>query len=73
MTAGVVASQATTSQRFAHSLAQIDALESCASESRFRKGADGKPAKLFWNAKGGNLADTFKEIANELSNLRIIG
>ena len=53
--------------------AQIDALESCASESRFRKGADGKPAKLFWNAKGGNLADTFKEIANELSNLRIIG
>ena len=30
---------------------QIDALESCASDSRFRKGADGKPAKLFWNAR----------------------
>ncbi len=52
---------------------QIDALESCASDSRFRKGPDGKPAKLFWNATGGVLADTFKEIANELSNLRIVG
>ena len=53
--------------------AQIDALESCASDSRFRKRADGKPAKLFWNATGANLADTFKEIADELSNLRIVG
>jgi hypothetical protein len=32
-----------------------------------------KPAKLFWNTTGGNLAQTFKDIANELSNLRIVG
>jgi hypothetical protein len=28
-----------------------------------------KPAKLFWNTIGGNLAEAFKDIANELSNL----
>ena len=33
----------------------------------------GKPTKLFWNATGSNLADKFKEIADELSNLRIVG
>jgi len=53
--------------------AQMDALESCSSESRFRKDASGKPAKLYFNANGGNLADKFREIADELSNLRIVG
>jgi len=55
--------------------AQIDALRKCASDSRFRKDPDDptKPAKLFWNATGANLADKFKEIADELSNLRIVG
>lgn len=54
--------------------AQIDALKSCASYSRFRKDpADpSKPARLFWNATGGDLAEKFKEIADELSNLRIV-
>ncbi len=53
---------------------QIDALKACASESRFRKDPEtGQPAKLFWNATGADLADKFKEIADELSNLRIVG
>jgi hypothetical protein len=52
--------------------AQMDALRACASESRFRKGSDGKPEKLYWNATGGDLAAKFKEIADELSNLRIV-
>ena len=53
----------------------IEALKKCASESRFRKdSADPtKPAKLYWNATGSNLAEKFKEIADELSNLRIVG
>ena len=50
----------------------IAALTACSSESRFRKSDDGKPAKLFWNATGSNLAEKFKEIADELSNLRIV-
>ncbi len=52
---------------------QIAGLKSCSSDSRFRKDADDptKPAKLFWNTTGGNLSQTFKEIADELSNLRI--
>ena len=52
----------------------IEALKTCASESRFRKDpADpSKPAKLFWNATGSDLAEKFKEIADELSNLRIV-
>jgi Flp pilus assembly protein TadG len=53
--------------------AQIDALEKCSSDSRFRKDAEGKPEKLFWNTTGGNLEETFKKIADELSNLRIVG
>jgi Flp pilus assembly protein TadG len=55
--------------------AQMDALKSCSSDSRFRKDpADPtKPAKLYWNATGSNLAAKFKEIADELSNLRIVG
>ncbi|MBL8579414.1 MAG: TadE/TadG family protein [Mesorhizobium sp.] len=53
----------------------IEALKKCSSDSRFRKDtADPtKPAKLYWNASGSNLADKFKEIADELSNLRIVG
>jgi Flp pilus assembly protein TadG len=47
--------------------AQIDGLTNCASFSRFRN------EKLFWNTKGGDLAETFKKIADELSNLRIVG
>jgi hypothetical protein len=53
--------------------AQMDALKACSSDSRFRKNASGVPEKLYWNATGGNLADKFKEIASELSNLRIVG
>jgi Flp pilus assembly protein TadG len=54
---------------------QIEALKSCASYSRFRKDETDptKPAKLFYNATGKTLADKFKEIADELSNLRIVG
>ncbi|RVC68216.1 hypothetical protein EN759_12635, partial [Mesorhizobium sp. M00.F.Ca.ET.038.03.1.1] len=51
------------------------ALKACSSESRFRKDPTdpSKPAKLFWNATGATLSDNFKEIANELSNLRVVG
>lgn len=52
---------------------QIAEMKSCASDSRFRKGTDGNPAKLFWNATGATLSTVFKEIADELSNLRIVG
>ncbi|WP_265516624.1 hypothetical protein [Nitratireductor luteus] len=51
---------------------QIEALKKCASESRFRKDGNGNAAKLFWNATGGDLAEKFKEIADELSNLRFV-
>jgi Flp pilus assembly protein TadG len=55
--------------------AALDAMERCASYSRFRRNSQDntKAAKLFWNANGSNLADKFREIADELSNLRIIG
>lgn len=52
---------------------QIAEMKSCASDSRFRKGTDGQAAKLFWNATGATLSTVFKEIADELSNLRIVG
>ena len=48
----------------------LTTLQNCAGESRYRKNGDGTPAKLFWNAKSDNLDQTFKEIADELSNLR---
>lgn len=51
---------------------QIEALRACASESRFRKDENGKPAKLFWNATGADLSEKFREIADELSNLRFV-
>jgi Flp pilus assembly protein TadG len=50
----------------------IEALTKCASDSRFKKNADGTPKKLFYNATGSNLAEKFEEIADELSNLRIV-
>ncbi|MGS1093210.1 pilus assembly protein TadG-related protein [Aquamicrobium terrae] len=51
----------------------IEAMKECASESRYRMDANdpSKPAKLYWNATGASLSDDFKEIADELSNLRI--
>jgi Flp pilus assembly protein TadG len=52
---------------------QIDELKACASESKFRKDANGNPDKNFWNTTGADLSTTFKAIANELSNLRIVG
>lgn len=48
--------------------AQIEALKACASPSRITKGK-----VLFWNATGASLDIVFKDIANELSNLRIVG
>lgn len=53
----------------------IEALKKCSSDSRFRKDPTDptKAAKLYWNATGSNLAEKFKEIADELSNLRIVG
>ncbi|MER9145120.1 pilus assembly protein [Mesorhizobium sp. M0871] len=52
----------------------IDALKKCSSDSRFRKDPTdpSKPAKLYWNATGATLSQSFKEIADELSNLRIV-
>ncbi len=46
---------------------QIKLLEDCASNSRI----DPK-RKLFWNATGATLSATFKDIADELSNLRVV-
>ena len=53
--------------------AQMDELKACASDSRYRKDSAGNPVKLYWNSTGGTLTDTFKDIASELSNLRIVG
>ncbi|UVK37529.1 pilus assembly protein [Mesorhizobium sp. AR10] len=54
--------------------AQMAALKTCSSNSRFRKDPTdpSKPAKLFWNSTGATLSGDFKEIGNELSNLRIV-
>ncbi|MCV0395355.1 MAG: hypothetical protein K5872_07985 [Rhizobiaceae bacterium] len=54
---------------------QIEGMRACASESRFRADPNdpSKGAKLFWNATGATLSKAFKEIADELSNLRIVG
>ena len=53
--------------------AQVDAMKACASDSRFTKDTDGKAAKLWFNTTGATLSAEFKKIANELSNLRIVG
>ena len=54
--------------------AQMAALKTCSSDSRFRRDPTdpSKPAKLFWNSTGATLSDDFKAIGNELSNLRIV-
>jgi len=54
---------------------QIDALKSCSSDSRSRRDPSdaSKPAKLFWNTTGGDLSETFRQIGDELSNLRVVG
>ncbi|RRH92004.1 TadE/TadG family protein [Mesorhizobium tamadayense] len=46
---------------------QIQALKDCASESRFTSGK-----KLFWNTRSDEMEEVKKEIADELSNLRIV-
>ena len=55
--------------------AQSAALKACSSDSKFRKDPTDptKPAKLYWNATDASLSEDFKEIADELSNLRIVG
>ncbi len=55
--------------------AAIEALQKCASNSRFRRDPTdpSRPAKLFWNARGGDLEETFRSIGDELSNLRFVG
>ena len=56
--------------------AAMAALKTCSSDSRFRKDptdpTGNTPAKLYWNATGATLSKSFKEIADELSNLRIV-
>ncbi|MDM8345375.1 Tad domain-containing protein [Pseudochrobactrum sp. sp1633] len=53
---------------------QIAIMKECSSYSRVRKDDKNpsQPAKLFWNSKGKDLEQTFKEIADELSNLRVV-
>lgn len=53
---------------------QMEIMKECASESRVRFDEDfpTKRAKLFWNTKSSKLEQTFKEIADELSNLRVV-
>ncbi|WP_192385797.1 TadE/TadG family type IV pilus assembly protein [Mesorhizobium silamurunense] len=55
--------------------AQMNALKACSSDSHSRRDPTdpSKPAKLFWNSTGATLSDDFREIGNELSNLRIVG
>lgn len=45
-------------------------MTTCAGESKTKRNGDGSKKKLFWNATSDNLDATFKEIADELSNLR---
>jgi Flp pilus assembly protein TadG len=52
---------------------QIELLRDCASFSKFRRNTDGSKVKLFWNSKSSTLADDFKALGEELSNLRIVG
>lgn len=53
---------------------QIEIMKECASYSRVRKDEKDptQPAKLFWNSTSSELEQTFKEIADELSNLRVV-
>lgn len=49
------------------------AMKACSSDSRFSTDENGNPKKLYYNTTGGDLLDVFKQIADELSNLRIVG
>ncbi|MCO5072640.1 MAG: hypothetical protein M9944_15685 [Rhizobiaceae bacterium] len=53
---------------------QLSMLKKCASRSRYARDPDdlSKGKKLFWNATSNTLSQTFKEIADELSNLRFV-
>jgi Flp pilus assembly protein TadG len=51
----------------------IDALTACASTSRFTKDENGNPKILYFAATGATLKEEFEKIADELSNLRIVG
>ncbi len=59
----------------------IEALKACSGDSRTRKTSAGAKEKMFWNActrtvSDGScttLEDTFKQIKDELSNLRFVG
>lgn len=53
---------------------QMEIMKECASDSRVRFDKDypTKRAKLFWNTTGNKLEETFREIADELSNLRVV-
>jgi len=53
---------------------QMAMLETCASRSRYSKDPKdpSKGRKLYWNATGANLSQVFREIADELSNLRFV-
>ncbi|MDM7850281.1 TadE/TadG family type IV pilus assembly protein [Pseudochrobactrum kiredjianiae] len=53
---------------------QMEIMKECASDSRVRFDPDAptKRAKLFWNTTGSELEQTFREIADELSNLRVV-
>jgi Flp pilus assembly protein TadG len=71
MTVGLDLKPSTTSPVYnSPDQAAIDALKACAGTSRTRKDAAGAPAKLFWNTTSATLTQTFKEIGDELSNLR---
>jgi Flp pilus assembly protein TadG len=50
--------------------AAISNMTTCSGESKTKRNPDGSKKKLFWNATSDNLEATFKEIADELSNLR---
>src|SRR5690606_7811264 len=51
--------------------AQIDLVRACSSSPRVRM-EGGKPAKRCWNSTGGELSETFGQIGDDLSNLRLV-
>lgn len=53
---------------------QMAMLEKCASRSRYARDPKDptKGRKLYWNATGANLSQVFREIADELSNMRLV-
>ncbi len=61
-------------QNLAADRKQMEIMKECASDSRVRfdPAAPTKRAKLFWNTTGSELEQTFREIADELSNLRVV-